>query len=412
MNSKIMKPSLLKTGIAASLLLLASGLAGVASAQTVNLTAAPTSTTLPDGQVVPMWGLFCNDPGSAGATCAPANNPTATVPATSWAPPVIRVAAGSTLTINLTNNLVFPAYSAPTSLVIVGQVGGGLGNAALRTTMPSPVHAPQGTSWPGTRGDVDPTACTSSDPSAPGAAGTFCPPAQADRVRSFGLEVAAAGQTPVSPQVASGSPLTWANLRPGTYLIESGTEPSIQGAMGLYGIVVVTEPLSGSANQAYGTLYDSDVPLLFSEIDPVQNAEVAQVVNNAGFSDQTPWDGQVGKCGDVTAPATSHTCYPPAVNYTPMYYLINGVSFDRTNFTASSVAVPPLATQGNVLLRLVNAGLHMHVPSVVGAKMTLLAEDGNKLPVTGTSRIQSEVFLSAGKTYDVTIQPASSSGAY
>jgi len=412
MNSKTMKPSLLKTGIAASLLLLASGLAGVASAQTVNLTAKPTTTTLPDGQVVPMWGLFCNDPGTGGATCAPANNPTATVPAPTWAPPVIRVAAGSTLTINLTNNLNFTAYSAPTSLVIVGQVGGGLGDAKQRTTMPSPVHAPQGTSWPGTRGDADPSACTSSDPAAPGAASTFCPPAQADRVRSFSTEVVATGQTPVAPQVASGSALTWVNLRPGTYLIESGTEPSIQGAMGLYGMVVVTEPLSGTANQAYGTLYDSDVPLLFSEIDPVQNAEVAQVVNNTGFSDQTPWNGQPGKCGDVTAPATSHTCFPPAVNYTPMYYLINGVSFDRTNVAASSIAVPALATQGNVLLRLVNAGLHMHVPSVVGAKLTLLAEDGNKLPVTGTPRVQTEVFLSAGKTYDVAIRPASSSGAY
>ncbi|MGH7485971.1 MAG: hypothetical protein ACREMY_10290, partial [bacterium] len=197
----------------------------------------------------------------------------------------------------------------------------------------------------------------------------------------------------------------WNNLLPGTYLIETGTEPSIQGAMGLYGIVVVTEPLSGGANQAYGTLYDSDVPLLFSEIDPVQNAEVAQVVQNTGFSDQTRWDGQVHKCGDVTVPATSHTCYPPAVNYTPMYYLINGVSFNRTNAAASSLAVAAAGTQHNVLLRLVNAGLHMHVPSVVGSKMTLLAEDGNKLPVTGTARIQSEVFLSAGKTYDVAIQP-------
>ena len=37
------------------------------------------------------------------------------------------------------------------------------------------------------------------------------------------------------------------------------------------------------------------------------------------------------------------------------------------------------------------------------APMTLLAEDGNKLP--GVPRVQSEVFLAAGKTYDVTIQP-------
>ena len=36
--------------------------------------------------------------------------------------------------------------------------------------------------------------------------------------------------------------LTWANLRPGTYLIESGTHPSIQAPMGLYGVLRVTDP--------------------------------------------------------------------------------------------------------------------------------------------------------------------------
>ena len=127
------------------------------------------------------------------------------------------------------------------------------------------------------------------------------------------------------------------------------------------------------------------------------------MVKNANFSDATPWDGQIGKCGDVTAPASAHSCYPPAVNYSPSYYLINGVAFDRTNSAASALAVPAAAAQGNVVLRLVNAGLRMHVPSVVGSKMTLLAEDGNKLP--GIPRLQSEVFLAAGKTYDVAIQP-------
>ncbi|MGH7484737.1 MAG: hypothetical protein ACREMY_03905, partial [bacterium] len=240
MNSKIMKLSLLKLGIAASLLMLGSGLAGVASAQTVNLTAAPTTTTLPDGQSVPMWGLFCSDAGSGGASCALAKDPTKFASPT-WAPPVIRVPAGK-LTINLTNHLNFGgAYSAPTSLVIVGQVGGGLGTN--RTTMPSPNHPAQGTTWPGTLGGTD----------AGNGDAVFTPPAQADRVRSMATEVGAVAAT-----TTTGTDLVWNNLLPGTYLIETGTEPSIQGAMGLYGIVVVTEPLSGGANQAYGTLYDSD----------------------------------------------------------------------------------------------------------------------------------------------------------
>jgi len=67
-------------------------------------------------------------------------------------------------------------------------------------------------------------------------------------------------------------------------------------------------------------------------------------------------------------------------------------------------------TTGNVLVRLVNAGLRMHVPSIVGALtggasgipgMQLIAEDGNVLP--GIPRVQNEVFLAAGKTYDVLI---------
>jgi FtsP/CotA-like multicopper oxidase with cupredoxin domain len=176
----------------------------------------------------------------------------------------------------------------------------------------------------------------------------------------------------MATEVVVGTPqaLTWNNLRPGTYLIESGTQPSIQGPMGLYGVLVVTDA-------AYpGQTFDKDLTLLLSEIDPVQNAAVALAVSTAGFSDALVWSGQTGACGDPVV----HTCYPPAVNYDPRYYLINGVSFDRSNAAASALAVDATATQGRVLLRLVNAGLRMHVPSVVGANMTLLAEDGNKPP--------------------------------
>ena len=62
-----------------------------------------------------------------------------------------------------------------------------------------------------------------------------------------------------------------------------------------------------------------------------------------------------------------------------------------------------------MLVRFVNAGLRMHIPSIVGAQtgspavsgFSLIAEDGNVLP--GSTRVQSEVFLAAGKTYDVMI---------
>src|SRR5262249_44310331 len=158
-------------------------------------------------------------------------------------------------------------------------------------------------------------------------------PPQADRVRSFATEVTVANG-------GAGKVLTWNSLRPGTYLIESGTEPSIQGSMGLYGVLVVTD-----ANYP-GQTFDKDVALLLSEIDPVQNVAVQTAVQTAGFDDKLVWSAQAVKCGD---PAV-HTCYPPAVNYSPSYFLINGLSFDRTNPDASSVAVPPAAAQGRVLL--------------------------------------------------------------
>src|ERR1700676_642503 len=156
------KAGQLLSGLAASVLLLASH---ASPAQTVSLAAGPTTTTLPDGQVVPMWGYTCTGLGTpanavtgaaaiaatdSGATCAAANsNPGAT-----WSPLKITVpvnTSGSTsLTIQLTNRLSFPAgtgaNSVPTSLVIVGQVGGGLGGGG--TVSDSPVHAPQGVTWP------------------------------------------------------------------------------------------------------------------------------------------------------------------------------------------------------------------------------------------------------------------------
>jgi FtsP/CotA-like multicopper oxidase with cupredoxin domain len=369
------KASWLTSGLAASVLLLASH---ASMAQVVNLSVSPTSTTLPDGQTVPMWGYQCGvaDLNAKGATCAAANpaikwpsiDPitSATVP-TSWSPVVITVpftgtatASTTSLTINLTNNLSFITASGtnvvPTSLVIVGQIGGGLGGGG--TTTASPAHALQGVTWstPGpadisassisiTNGGIGYTTAptvtfvggggtgaaamaavsggqvvgitvtsggsgyataptiqfaggggsgatatiTNLAAFATGGKATKIAPPQLPRVQSFGTEVAA-GQT-------SATPLTWTNLRPGTYLIESGTHPSIQAPMGLYGILVVTSGPSGTASaQAYPTAtvagdptavtraastYDADLPVVLSEIDPLQNTSVATAVATA-----------------------------------------------------------------------------------------------------------------------------------
>jgi hypothetical protein len=394
------KPALSKSALAATALLLFGGGAAFGQQQ-VNLTAGASNVTLADGSSVPMWGYSCGTPvGGSLATCAKLNPAAA-----GWSPVVIRIPTGQDLQINLTNSLPTPPSAAsgiPTSMVIVGQLGGGLGNVLQRTTTPSPDHsAAQQLTWP----IAD-----------PGTTGT--PPAQMPRVQSFSTEVATGATTS----------LTWTAPRPGTYLIESGTHPSIQGPMGLYGMLIVTcapgDTSSGcsaattTAGSAYpGVPYGADVPLLFSEIDPVQNSAVDAAVNTSGFSETMVWSGQPGQCGDPGS-ATYHQCYPPAVNYTPLYYLINGIAFDKTNSTASVFATTPATSvTGNVLVRLVNAGLRMHVPAIVGsltgtspvAGFSLVAEDGNVLP--GVPRVQSELFMAAGKTSDIMINtPAACTG--
>src|SRR5882757_463936 len=396
MRFNYLKTTLKTAVLAVSVLLLGVGVA--IAQQTVNLTAAPTTTTMPDGTVVPMWGYACGAAVAANpapvANCAKLNpaapTATTTTPA-GWSPIVITTSPGQALTISLTNSLSFTAgtgtNTVPTSIMIVGQVGGGLGALAQRTTTLSPDHSnlPSSTAtWP-----------------IVGSAPAFTPPPQGARVQSFSTEVAAGATTS----------LTWAAPRPGTYLIMSGTHPSIQGPMGLYGILVVTAaPAGATAGTAYPAVsYNADLPLLLSEIDPVQNAAVATAVTLPGFSETTVWSGQPGGCGN---PATTNSgnCYPPAVNYSPRYYLINGVAFDRTHpINSLFAASPATGVTGTVLVRMVNAGSRMHVPSIIGSLtgtaaapgMGLIAEDGNPLP--GVTRVQNEVFMAAGKTYDVMI---------
>jgi hypothetical protein len=506
----------------------------------ITLTAGPATTTLPDGNVVPMWGYSCGAAvAGSTATCAPLSGanvstssaamgalggiyiinggsgytsaPTIAISAPTgitgvanvtaqataivnggqvvgvnlttigagyvapptftltngggtglvlaaspaWSPVVITVpyvAGGASLNINLTNNLSFtPAggtpNTIPTSIVIVGQVGGGLGSTPSRTTSPLHAYAQDCPSW-FIAANAPGVPCTGPTPNV--AVGT--PPNQGMRVQSMGAEVTAGATTT----------LTWAHLKPGTYLLESGTHPSIQVPMGLIGMLVVTTaPAGTTAGTAYPAVaattktaalpavsYNAEVPLEFSEIDPVQNKEVDVAVRTTGFSETMVWSGLpispqgTPGCGNP-ASSTYHQCYPPAVNYTPFYFLINGLAFDKTHaanslFAATagvSTATPPAPVTtgitGTVLVRLVNAGLHMHVPSIVGSQtqgftgagvsatvggFTLIAEDGNLVPNSASTtlapRVQTHVFMPASKTFDVLVNvPATPTGA-
>src|SRR5512138_2005884 len=126
MRSNTIQTLLTRSALAALVLLAG---ASAAAQQQVNLTAGPATATLPDGSAVPMWGYSCDaaQPTGTTATCAPLGlaGPGA------WSPVVITVPTGQDLQINLTNNLSFATGSGtnnvPTSVTVVGQVGGGLG---------------------------------------------------------------------------------------------------------------------------------------------------------------------------------------------------------------------------------------------------------------------------------------------
>src|ERR1700740_2991929 len=128
---KIMKTSV----VAVAVLLLGASVA--IAQQQGNLRARAANFTMPDGSIVPMWGYTCGTLASgvtSTATCAQLNSA-----GKGWSPVVITIPTGATggLQINLTNNL--PMAVPETSLVIIGELGGGLGSTA--TTTPSPDHS-------------------------------------------------------------------------------------------------------------------------------------------------------------------------------------------------------------------------------------------------------------------------------
>jgi len=159
---------------------------------------------------------------------------------------------------------------------------------------------------------------------------------------------------------------TWAAgvLEPGTYLYSSGSHPSEQVHMGLYGAMVVDADATGCASglAAYpGVCYDRDIVVLYSEVDPALHNDLVSKTAKA-------------------------------LNYKPKYFLVNG------NPSGDSVLTnPPADIDSRVLLRFVNAGLLSYVPALLGEDLEWVAEDGNMYPY---SRVSYSALLAAGKTMD------------
>ena len=166
-------------------------------------------------------------------------------------------------------------------------------------------------------------------------------------------------------------------VKAGTYLYESGTEPTVQVGMGLYGAVIVrpANPLQAYPPSATNpnTAFASEAVLLFSEIDPFLHLAVN--------------DNTYGT-----------TAYPTQIHLDAKYPLINGVPY--------SPGRPPVAIGAagtTTLLRFLNGGSRIYDPTLLGTAMTLIAEDGNLLPYPETL---ATLLLPPGKTHDVLVTPS------
>lgn len=183
------------------------------------------------------------------------------------------------------------------------------------------------------------------------------------RVRSFTQETPPGNTTPVK--------YVWENLKPGTFLYQSGTHPGVQVQMGLYGAL----SKNWRYNKAYPDIkYNKSMVLVLSEIDADLHDAVAT--------------GNYGPGQAVTSP----------INYRPQYFLINGAP-DTTGGM-----IPGLAQWAgkDVLLRFANAGLKTRVPLLNGAYFKIIGEDGN--PHLYPQEVYS-LLIPAGKTIDVMVVP-------
>ncbi len=337
--------------------------AGTAEIPTGQYNGFPALNPVPNENVL-LWGYAqCTD--ATFSTCGPVQVPG----------PVLVASEGDTLDVSLQNGLAAPAalpsmISEPTSLIIPGQ-------PANLTPVWVSVTA---------TGGVSGVASTGQRAGGDGAS----------RVRSFTAETA----------IGAVTHYTFSGLRPGTYLYQSGTHPAVQLQMGLYGALKVypaaTPAVPGAAlparGQAYGdpsTAFDSDVTLVFSEIDPELHYSIAS--------------GRYGTAPPALPAPTLPGQRTSTVSYRPKFFLING---------QPSPTLQPIAKAGQVgkttLLRLLNAGLKEKTPTLVNQYLSVIAEDGSPYSYVsqGTAfpapRQQYGVLLPAGKTLDALLAPATS----
>ena len=99
---------------------------------------------------------------------------------------------------------------------------------------------------------------------------TMSPVMQGNRVRSFTHETGSVADGTIG---TNDMVYSWTSVKPGTFAYQSGTHPAVQIQMGLYGALTKT----AATGEAYGpsTAFDSEMTVLYSEVDTVLHNQVA-----------------------------------------------------------------------------------------------------------------------------------------
>ena len=192
-------------------------------------------------------------------------------------PSSITVPTGQDLQINLTNNLSFAGGNDPDLARDRRPVGRRSRDRGSERRLRAR-RMPQG----GTRGR---------SPGESRRLKTRRPPAQGARVQSFSTEV---GRGSNHAPDLDGAPAGHVSARVRHASLDPGPDGPVRHRGGDHSAA----QRSGRGQPIRSVTYNAEVPLLFSEIDPVQNSAVNAAVNTAGFSETTVWSGQPGGCGD------------------------------------------------------------------------------------------------------------------
>jgi FtsP/CotA-like multicopper oxidase with cupredoxin domain len=326
---------LLPSVMATALLLIAAAANAAApgiTGPTFNLVAQPAYLNQPDGLAVYSWGYGCN---GAPAGFAPAAITTGFCSAMQVPGPTLIVTAGTTVTVNLTNNL--PASAGNTSILFPGLL-------ATSTT---------------------------------GVVGLLTHEAAPGLTVSYTLTI---------PATAAG-----------THAYYSGTQGDLQVEMGLYGAIIVlpsaipaacTTGVHASNVTAQGFWGESDFRLAAAAYNHAQACYDREYLFQ--FSEMDAYihaqaDAQVKAKTGCVAGAAGCSLNVPTEPYHPAYFMINGRSMPDDMDPNYSPLYPHQPYNGNphmhpgelTLLRVIGQGRWQHPFHEHGNHVRILGRDGN-----------------------------------